>query len=65
VKENKTSTLVVSREAGEKFVLKINDTVLLDLLIVSIGSKKVTLAFRVAENVKISTINKLMQKSKS
>lgn len=53
------------RDIGEKFLLKINDITILDLLIVSVQGKSVTLAFRVAENVKISTINKLVQKQKS
>ena len=58
--EPKTSTLVMSRAIGEKFILQIDGITLLDLLIVAISNKKVELAFRVADNVKISTIKKLM-----
>lgn len=60
-----TKTLVITRSKGEKFQFKIEDELILDLLIVSVRGNKVTLSFRASDNIRISTLKDLLIKKPS
>lgn len=57
-------TLVMSRKAGDKFVLTIDEQLILDILVISIGKKEVCLSFRVSDRVKIATLKALFARDK-
>ena len=54
-------TLVMCRKKGDKMLLTINDTLILDLLVVDIRPGEVKLSFRVSDRIKISAIQKLLK----
>ena len=49
------------RKKGDKMLLTIDDTLILDLLVVDIRPGEVKLSFRVSDRIKISAIQKLLK----
>ncbi len=62
IEQDDPKTLVMTRKAGEKIIFKIDDHLILDLLVVEVSGKRAVLSMRTSDRIKISTIRDLIIK---